>query len=86
MSRMEALLDSSSSVSSRRWIGIRSAQTLGVTSVAMTLGVLYQICMHRPVDPQLSFLLSANFAALASLASIAFRTKPAGESPTKAIK
>ena len=59
--------------STKRFVTVRSAQTLGITAFLMTGAVLFQVGMHRSIDPQLSWLLSGNFAALAVLAGVAYR-------------
>lgn len=75
MVNIRELLAPKSGVSSKRWIGIRSMQTLCVTSVLLTFAVLYQIYKHQAVDGQLALLCSANYASLASLAIGAFRKR-----------
>ena len=74
---IEGLLDAKSPWSSKRWIAIRSSQTLGVISFLLTLAVLYQAVKAEKIDPQLSFLCNGVYYALALLAGAAVWKKDA---------
>lgn len=68
---IEKLLDPRSPWSSKRWIAIRSAQTLGGVALILTLLVAYQGVYSEKIDPQLSFLCNGVYYALALLAGAA---------------
>jgi hypothetical protein len=80
------LIDPRSPWSSKRWIGVRSAQALMGISYLLTFAVLYQVFRWRPIDPQLSWLCNGAYGALALLAGAAFwkndRAPILGEGPT----